>query len=140
MIVLLSGVSGTGKTWLRTRHTQLSQLPCVDIADIYDDLPDADWWQATNALIAKTHKLLKDHPTVLVEGYFLPGTESRKMLANSFLGHQSQEIFLHASRDVCAQRIRDSGHDVKRRLELLDARWEYANRIHKREQNDEGTQ
>ena len=128
-VILLSGVSGVGKTYLR-QNSYLSDFPAVDIADVYDDLPSANWSEAVSALTAKVKKLLDDHDTVVVEGYFLPGTESRKMLGHQLWGYSGQEYFLHAPYDICAQRIRDSGHDVERRLELLDARWQYARNVH----------
>jgi 2-phosphoglycerate kinase len=136
-VILLSGVSGVGKTHLR-ENSYLSEYPYVDIADIYTEWPEVGWFDATNKLIDKVHKLLSrsDTDTVVIEGYFLPGTQSREVLSlglyadfGTDLG--AQEIFLHASKELCVQRIKQSEHDVECRLELLDKRWEYANRVHR---------
>jgi predicted kinase len=126
MIILLCGVSGVGKTWLRERA--FPTYPHIDIRDIYKDLPSADWSMATMALATRVRKMLREHGTVVIEGYFLPGTQSRQMLMNELHSYDIEvtSIFVHAPCLVCASRIEESGENVEKRLDLLFKRWPYA--------------
>ena len=79
--IILSGVSGTGKTHGRLNDPALKDLPYVDVADFYREFPELDRASATAAVCRKARELLEAHDTV-VEGYYLPGSTTRNWLLN----------------------------------------------------------
>lgn len=78
-VILLTGVSGSGKTYTRIHDERLASLPYLDIADIYAQL-DVRWDQALKELISRIHDTLELSDQVVVEGYFLKGSPSRRIL------------------------------------------------------------
>jgi hypothetical protein len=126
MIILLCGVSGAGKTWLRKRA--FPSFPHVDIKDSYKRLGDTmgvvePWYAATIDVARRAKQAAREHGDVVVEGYFLPGTKSRSVLREQLAGYEIQSVFLHAEHDVCTRRVIESGKDVDRRLEFLNRCW-----------------
>lgn len=123
-VIILCGVSGVGKTHARLHDPELVDLPYVDIADVYRDLPYASARVATEALINKVLKLLKEHDSVVVEGYFLPDTPSRSLLITR-LDRFAQVLFrlMVEEIEVCRLRVIGSGEDVDLRLEILNKVW-----------------
>ena len=63
-VIVLSGVSGTGKTHARTTDPELQVLPHLDIADIYREFPGMDWYMALHALLKQMRALLKEHEAI----------------------------------------------------------------------------
>jgi predicted kinase len=109
-MLVLCGISGTGKTHARTTDPTLSSLPFVDIADVYKESDyKIDWEDATTELIRRARRLLAQNEVVVVEGYFLPRTPSRSMLIqDSRVGGYEIELRLFkAPIEVCIQRIMD---------------------------------
>ena len=80
--IILTGVSGTGKTHARLNDPELKDLPCVDIADIYQEHPEFDWSDALYTLLQRARILLRKHRVIVLEGYFLPNLPSRRQLVN----------------------------------------------------------
>jgi predicted kinase len=81
-VIVLTGVSGVGKTHTRLNDPELKDLPCVDIADIYQEHPEFDWSDALYTLLQRTRLLLQKHKIIVVEGYFLPNSPSSRQLVN----------------------------------------------------------
>jgi len=77
-VIVLAGVSGVGKTHARLTDPALKDLPCVDIADVYCEYPEFDWMEAFFALARRVRTCLEQCDTVIVEGYFLPGSTTRQ--------------------------------------------------------------
>ena len=123
-VIVLCGVSGVGKTWARTHISELMDLPYVDIADVYRDMPYAGARVATEALINKVLKLLKEHDSVVVEGYFLPDTPSRSLLITR-LDRFAQALFrlMVEPIEVCREQVISSQEDADLRLEILNKVW-----------------
>lgn len=130
-ITVLSGVSGTGKTYHRTH--ELAHLPFVDIADVYRENPFIERGaMATCALWDRAEKLLEENDEIVIEGYFLKGSESRRWLVS--LAHRSyvevEIINFWAPLDTCEARIRGqvlrgdcSPYEGEMRISLLKKCW-----------------
>lgn len=117
--IILSGVSGTGKT--RHREKNLAKFPFVDISDVYREVEGISWDAAVSAVATKALKLFQESDTVVIEGYFLERTPSRYQLVWEL---HDQGILVkiinmkQPSLEVIEQRLRDSGlPDWKQRLE-----------------------
>jgi len=130
--IVLSGVSGTGKTYARLNDPELKDLPYVDIADFYKENADVHWAVAHALLKRKVAELLLEHDTVVVEGYFLPGTPSRNGLARALkvAGARADFRFYWAPFETCLERIRDqweqgkiTAADCEVRVEMLTSCW-----------------
>jgi predicted kinase len=130
--IILSGVSGTGKTHARLNDPELKTLPHLDIADVYREFPELDWHEALYALLKRARQVFKTHDIVVIEGYFLPRTASRRVLRDDLLvaGVQSEFHEYWAPSEVCQQRIADqfeggeiSAAECRRRIELLKRCW-----------------
>lgn len=106
-VTVLCGVSGSGKTYQRTIHPALKDLPFVDIADVYKEFPEFDWFLATAAACKRVCVLLQQNDHVVLEGYFLPNTTSRKLVAAEMTvaGANAEFILLVVTPDVAQQRI-----------------------------------
>jgi hypothetical protein len=103
-ITVLCGVSGVGKTHYRQDpENHISHLPCVDIAEIRNRVPFADWGQLTVIVAASVPKSAAGH--VVIEGYFLPDTPSRALLEDELGGYEIENVFLHASQETCERRL-----------------------------------
>ena len=70
-VIVLAGVSGTGKTHARLNDPELRDLPFVDIADLYEEYPEFGWYEVLYALLKRIRGLLEEHDVIVVEGYFL---------------------------------------------------------------------
>jgi len=78
MIYALGGVSGCGKTWLRSHHPALKHLRCLDIENVYRRAEAAghhlDWQEALEQFMdALLEALLQDDGDVVLEAAFRPG-------------------------------------------------------------------
>lgn len=124
-VIVLCGVSGTGKTYARENASELSSLPYVDVADVYLSNPSFNWVGATAGVIARVKALLADHSVVVVEGYYIPGSVTRDMLAEGLGRYAVVNWRLMVEPiEVCRQRVEDSGERVEIRLEILERVWE----------------
>ena len=131
-IILLSGVSGTGKTHARLTDSELKDLPHLDIADIYRDCPVLDWYSALLALLRQIRDAFEHHDTIVVEGYFMPGTPSQRILLDDMrvMGAQVEIRYFWAPLELCQERIvrqwergEISNRECGRRIELLKRCW-----------------
>ena len=91
-IIVLSGISGCGKTRRRTTEAGLKNLPCVDIADIYAEKGSIDSALAFHILCERINRLLDNHNQVVVElyasigrRYALEGLADRRLAQIQFL-------------------------------------------------------
>ena len=146
--IVLCGVSGVGKTHYREDpENHISHLPAMDIAEVYRahraDFPDypLDWQSATEQLLKMVDlafELMEGMSswsppyTVVIEGYFLPGTPSRRMLVRGLriMGVEIEFKELWAPYDVCLERLQaqlDSGEgsaaEIRGRMDLLQKCW-----------------
>jgi len=99
-VIILAGVSGTGKTHARLNDPELKDLPYVDIAEIYERWPEFDWYEALHALLKHARFLLQKYDTILIESYFLPGTTSRDILVDD-LKVAGAEVEIHEFWSLC---------------------------------------
>jgi len=129
---ILSGVSGTGKTHTRTTDPELKDLPHLDIAEVYREFPEFDWSEALGCLLKRARKMLQEHDTIVIEGHFLPGSTTRKMLVDDLkvAGAKVDVRWFWVPLEVCVQRISDqwergeiSAAECRRRIELLRDCW-----------------
>ena len=107
-VIILTGVSGVGKTYARTTDPELRDLPYVDIADVYREFPEFHWDQAIRACLKRVRKALERHETIVIEGYFLPGTRTRQWLLGDLkvAGVHNVEVRnMWAPFEVCQGRI-----------------------------------
>jgi hypothetical protein len=130
--IVLSGVSGTGKTYARLNEPELKELLHLDIADAYREFPELGWFEALHALLKRARKAFEKHDTVVIEGYFLRGSTSRTILVNDLrVANVRWQIREHwASFEVCQARIvaqfewgKISAEEYRRRIELLKRCW-----------------
>jgi len=129
-VIVLCGVSGVGKTYARTHHHKLKHLPAVDVADVYLDNPGATWIEASAVVIKRTLALLKEHDRVVVEGYYLPGTVTRGMLAEGLGRYAAIDWRLMVVPiSVCRQRVEGSEVRVDLRLDILERVWERSGKM-----------
>ena len=108
-VTVLCGVGGSGKTHQRTHMPGWKDLPCVDIADVYKEFPEFDSYVATAVVCKRALALLQQTWHVVIEGYFLPGTPSRRQLANEMTvaGVDTKFILLKVATAAAQQRILD---------------------------------
>lgn len=85
-LIMLSGVSGSGKTWRRTHDPDLVDLPFVDVQDLYRAWPGAFAAEVAFQLRDTVRKALQRSLTVVAEGYLLRHSLGRDLLAG--LAHQ----------------------------------------------------
>ena len=111
-VIVLCGPSGSGKTYTRTHDPALVDLPYLDIADIYREARERfgislDWETALSKLLRDLRVLLRQTDVVVIEGYFLPRSKSRRVLEeDARVGGYSLEYRQHyASPETCARRI-----------------------------------
>lgn len=129
-VIVLCGVSGSGKTWARTHHEALKDLPAVDVADAYRDNPEATYLEATASVVKQVKNLLLRYDTVVVEGYYLPNSLTRNMVKNGLREVACVEFrLLYAPIEVCRQRVECSGERVDIRLEVLERVWAGSGRM-----------
>lgn len=106
-VTVLCGVSGSGKTHRRTTDPDLKGLPYVDIADVYKEFPEFDSFVATAVVCKRVRSLLQKTDHVVIEGYFLPGTPSRRKIANEMqvAGADAEFILLTVTAAAAQWRI-----------------------------------
>jgi len=108
ILIVLSGVSGTGKTHFRTHHEDYRDLPQVDIADVYRDNPFIPRGMAAVASVwPRVMKAFERGDEVILEGYFLRDSQSRWTL-NRLASRSDVEVrYLNfwAPLEVCEDRL-----------------------------------
>jgi predicted kinase len=131
-VIVLAGVSGTGKTHARLNDPELKDLPYVDIADVHEEFPEFDWYEALHALLKRARQLLQEHDIIVIEGYFLRFSTSRRILVNDMklAGAKVEFREFWAPFQVCALRITQqwergeiTAPEYRRRIELLKRCW-----------------
>jgi predicted kinase len=131
-VIVLAGVSGTGKTHARTHDPELKDLPYVDIAEIYERWPEFDWYEVLYTLLKRARQLLQEHEAIVIEGYFLRFSTSRRILVNDMkvAGAKVEFREFWAPFQVCALRITQqwergeiTAPEYRRRIELLKRCW-----------------
>jgi len=131
-VIILAGVSGTGKTHARLNDPELKDLPYVDIAEIYERWPEFDWYEALHALLKHARFLLQKYDTILIEGYFLPHSRSRSILIDDMRVAGTKVVFREfwSPFEVCQERILSqwergeiSAAVCKTRIEMLKRCW-----------------
>jgi predicted kinase len=131
-VIILAGVSGTGKTHARLNDPELKTLPCLDTADIYEEHPEFGWYEALYALLKRARQLLQKHDAIVIEGYFLRFSTSRRILVNDMkvAGATVEFREFWAPLQVCALRITQqwergeiAAPEYRRRIELLKRCW-----------------
>ena len=116
LVTIICGVSGVGKTYARTRSdSPWWGLPYIDMADIYRELETdetglvvADYHTAMDILIRRIGAARRGEvPRLVVEGYFLPGSDSRRWLDGALRaqGIRVEYVLLHAPLQVCSDRL-----------------------------------
>lgn len=130
--IVLSGVSGVGKTYARQTTPELKHLPHVDIADVYRAFPEMDWRMATHALLKRARAQLEHTGAVVLEGYFLPGSRSRRLVVGALraAGVEVEVRELWAPLETCIERIKRqqsrgeiSAAEGQRRIEMARRCW-----------------
>jgi len=130
--IILSGVSGVGKTHARLNDPELKDLPHIDIADVYRKFPEFNWYEALYALLKRVREAFEGHNQVVIEGYFLPGSVSRATLQGDLkvIGATPEIRYFWAPFETCRDRIvaqwesgEISDQECKRRIELLKECW-----------------
>jgi len=128
-VIVLVGVSGVGKTHARLNDPELKTLPCLDIADIYEEFPEFGWYEALYALLKRARLLLQKHDAIVIEGYFLRFSTSRRILVNDtkVAGAKVEFREFWAPFQICALRITQqwergeiTAPEYRRRIELLE--------------------
>lgn len=128
-LIVLSGVSGTGKTRWRTEHPDFKNIPYVDIADIYKSIPNIPRGAAVVcAMWIRIASKLETHDTVIAEGYFLRESESRAVLLSMarLAGVKVRIINFWAPLEECERRIRLQqldDEDTNLRIDMLKRCW-----------------
>jgi len=97
---------------MRALHPDLEHLPYVDIADVHRAHPDYDWQRAMQEFLRRTREALRQHGLVVLEGYFLPGSPSLRMLIDALkaAGITYEIISLWAPPDICQARLEAALH------------------------------
>ncbi len=109
-IIALCGISGVGKTYLRSTDPRLKDFPHIDIADIYEEEPEGSSNRQIFALMLdRVENMIEQGEDVIVlEAYFRRGSYQRQWL--EFLADRwdarVEYIELEAPLEVCIQRIK----------------------------------
>jgi len=113
-VTIVAGLPGSGKTFYRQNDPILRDQVHIDIQDVYADLPDEAWGGVMSALCCKLQKVLRQNASVVVEGCFLPGSQSLNWLKMEARRCRAivDYVLMDTPVNVCRQRIlddRDSG-------------------------------
>jgi predicted kinase len=138
-LIVLSGLSGSGKTYARVNTPELKDIPYMDMAEIYLQNPDQSWGAALNLAFSGLEKFFYDHDTLILEGYFLKGSASRQWVEwmctrngweveyHEFMATYKEcreRILAQEQRSLAAAKSDDEREKVKRfteaRLRLLE--------------------
>jgi len=140
-IYALSGPPGAGKTTLRQTDEHLKDLPCIDVASIYQEFDGITPKVAFAELLRRVEVVLEQENTVIVEAMLPPNHWQRDWL--SYIAEMNETtleyIDLHdVSYDECRRRVKANYADdaskasnyaerhyamarYKARMEILDA-------------------
>jgi hypothetical protein len=140
-IIVLSGVSGVGKTHRRTSDPTLKQLPFIDIADIYKEHPGISKLTAFGRMMTSTEMLLRETDTVVLEAAFLPGSRQRDWLTvwADFLNAEVEYIELTAPKEILLERVEcdyrtgrklPTAHERDTARRYYEARVDFINGVH----------
>ncbi len=110
-IIALSGISGVGKTRLRTTDLRLRDLPYIDIADIYAEEPEGSSnRQVFTLMLDRLESLIENGAeAVVLEAYFRRHSYQREWLefVAGRLDSQVEYIELEAPLETCIERVKE---------------------------------
>jgi len=106
-VTILAGVSGSGKSNLRLTWSEISELPLVDLHELRDEEPGLTWEEYHIRAHSRLAELFETEDHVVIEGYFLPGSPSLKMLLEFLWEKQVMPsyILLWAPMSVIEERL-----------------------------------
>ena len=111
-LIFVTGLPGSGKSYLIHNDAKLSRLPHVDIMDIYSKYPETTvfggWEIAQDKMIAFALDLMNNGNTdVTCEAILLPGTPSRARLERVLKENKISHCFINvdASYETCMSRV-----------------------------------
>lgn len=122
-VIALCGLSGAGKTHLRTTDPCLKDLSCVDIADIYEEhhrnglQPQQALWQMLDAI---RDRLDNGIDVIVAEAYFKRGGRQREWLENyaGAYGWTVEYIELDTPIEVCIERVQRDAEEFQKRTDI----------------------
>jgi len=106
--IILWGHSGAGKTHARTTTSSLKGVPCVDLGDVVADIKGTDKGTFDGMMIELASRIVAcESDEVLIEGHFLPGSESRKWMEQWIKsnGHVSEWVEMSADLGIRVGRL-----------------------------------
>lgn len=113
IVMLLSGVSGTGKTFFREKY--LNQIPYVDLAEVHEENPFIPLGApSVNAAYRQAAAIDKD--VVVMEGYFLRCSQSTSEIVRLLKENDDKLILFHFNAEWSTIERRLIGHSD--RLEM----------------------
>ena len=120
-VTIIAGVSGSGKGHLRTTWPETSKLPLIDLHELREEEPGLAWEEYHAMAHIRLAELLETEDHVVIEGYFLPGSPSLKMLLEFLWKEQAvpNYILLWVPVSVIEQRLAPEDE----RLEVAKSAW-----------------
>ncbi len=79
-IIVMSGLSGAGKTFTCTHDPELKDLPQLDIMDIFRKQRGITSTSAFPAFLGEVQMFINQNDAIVLEAYFRPGSRQRDML------------------------------------------------------------
>ncbi|KAJ3072948.1 hypothetical protein HDU98_002593 [Podochytrium sp. JEL0797] len=123
VIIALGGISGAGKTHLRTRNRRLRGLLCVDIADAYDHQSAQDWQHARDSFLEDLTGCKQTNAMLCAR---LSSTRGARTVCVMPVG-QIQYVWVARSKQECMDAVLNDARDDQerrdgriRRLEAVD--------------------
>ena len=127
-VYALGGVSGVGKTHLRTSHPVLNNLPFVDIADMYDVHHASDYIEAREMLCHHLEECLQQNPNsdIVVEAAFTSAAQKNAVQsAAQRHGAVVEWMWIACGREEARRRVRAETNDNpqrrRARLRFIDS-------------------
>lgn len=117
-IYVMSGISGSGKTYTRTHDPNLKDLPALDIADVYREHMNLGPRDTFAIFLDRIIAAMEEHDAIVVEAWFRPGSFQRKYL-EYYAEYNGWEVFYFEHDtpvDVCKQRVLDAHKEIEGRI------------------------
>jgi predicted kinase len=125
-VYALSGRSGAGKTFRRRTDPDLKDLFCIDIADIYQEHPEADPHSAFSMMLEAMAETFEQGETFVVEARFRKDNYQRQWLDHfaEYYGYTVVYIEIDTPIDVCIERVKeDYVRDVEQEPTVAGKMW-----------------
>jgi predicted kinase len=106
-VTVFCGISGAGKTFQRSK-APYKRLPFIDMGQLRKrpGAEDYDWYDFLQIAIEEAKTTLQSCNHLVIEGYFLPYSQSRELLTQALQPLANIEfIFLNTPLKVCLQRL-----------------------------------